>query len=164
MVPSTPPGWRTLSVLDAIRFVAPATLSEVASARGAEVVRLGAEDGPEMLDLAERTDPGPFRARTLELGGFVGVRQDGRLVAMAGQRIQPPGWSEITAVCTDPSVRGQGLGATVVRAVNADVAGSGRRSFLHVMRANAVAIGLYERLGFTPHEDVQVRVVRPPRV
>lgn len=161
-----PSGWRAIDVLDATRFVAGATepgSPVVGPAAGPDaVVRLGAGDVADMLDLTERTDPGPFRPRTIELGGFVGIRRAGQLVAMAGQRMQPPGWSEISAVCTDPSVRGQGLAVAVVRAVAADIEASGRRAFLHVMRSNTAAIALYERLGFTRHQDVAVHVVQPP--
>ena len=164
-----PPGWRRLDVLDVAQFVGATTETGIAE-RGAAatgldgVVPLGPADVPDMLDLVERTDPGPFRPRTIELGGYVGIRRAGRLVAMAGQRMHPPGWGEISAVCTDPAVRGQGLAVTVVRAVVADVVASGRRPFLHVMRTNAAAIGLYERLGFTRNEDLVVHVVQPPQL
>lgn len=74
-----------------------------------EAVRLGAADVPEMLDLVERTRPGPFLPRTVEMGTYLGVRRGGELVAMAGERVHPAALTEISAVCTDPVVRGQGL-------------------------------------------------------
>jgi GNAT superfamily N-acetyltransferase len=70
-----------------------------------------------MLDLVARTRPGPFLARTPHLGTYLGIRRGGALVAMAGERMRPPGWTEISAVCTDPAHRGQGLAARLVRAV-----------------------------------------------
>src|SRR5258708_2948754 len=72
---------------------------------------LGARDVPEMLALVERTQPGPFAPRTIELGTYIGVRDGGDLVAMAGERLHPPGFTEISAGCTDASHRGRGLAA-----------------------------------------------------
>ncbi|NED16263.1 GNAT family N-acetyltransferase, partial [Streptomyces sp. SID9124] len=114
-----------------------------------EAVRLGPADVPEMLDLVARTRPGPFEPRTVELGTYLGVRRDGVLVAMAGERMRPPGWSEISAVCTDASVRGQGLGSGLVRAVAHEIRQRGDTPFLHAATANTGAVRLYESLGFT---------------
>ncbi len=72
------------------------------------VVTLGKRDAAEMVALAELTHPGPFAASTVEFGGYLGVRREGRLVAMAGRRLQLPGWTEISAVCTHPDHRGKG--------------------------------------------------------
>jgi hypothetical protein len=80
----------------------------------ADLVVLGAVDVPEMLDLVARTRPGPFEPETYRLGTYLGVRRAGWLVAMAGERLHPPGYTEISAVCTDPGVRGQGLASTPV--------------------------------------------------
>jgi ribosomal protein S18 acetylase RimI-like enzyme len=113
-----------------------------------EAHRLGAEDVSEMLDLVDRTRPGPFAARTVELGCYLGVRHNGTLIAMAGERMHPQGWSEISAVCTDPSYRGRGLGRRLVSAVGAAIAERGDRVFLHASAANIGAIGLYESIGF----------------
>ncbi|WP_406099511.1 GNAT family N-acetyltransferase [Streptomyces sp. NBC_01013] len=113
-----------------------------------EAVRLGAADVPDMLDLVARTRPGPFEARTVELGTYLGVRRDGVLVAMAGERLHPPGWSEISGVCTDESVRGQGLAGRLVRAVAHEIRGRGETPFLHAAASNTNAVRLYESLGF----------------
>lgn len=113
----------------------------------AEAVRLGPADVPEMLDLVARTRPGPFLPRTVELGTYLGIRREGTLVAMAG-RLHPPGWTEISGVCTDASVRGQGLASRLVRAVAYGIRERGETPFLHTSAANAVAIRLYESLGF----------------
>lgn len=83
---------------------------------------LGPDDVPEILGLVDRAQPGPFRKRTIELGTYLGIRRDGELIAMAGERMRPPGWTEISAVCTDPAYRGQGLATRLIRAV---AAGSG---------------------------------------
>lgn len=113
-----------------------------------DVVELAAGDVPEMLDLVARTRPGPFLPRTVELGRYLGIRVDGDLVAMAGERMQPPGWTEISAVCTDERFQGKGFATRLIRAVGAGIRAKGRVPFLHVAAHNAGAIALYESLGF----------------
>ncbi|WP_405773982.1 GNAT family N-acetyltransferase [Streptomyces sp. NBC_00859] len=120
----------------------------VAAAPDPEAVRLGPDDVPEMLDLVERTRPGPFLPRTVELGTYLGIRHEGRLVAMAGERLRPPGWSEISAVCTDASVRGQGLGTRLIHAVAHEIRERGETPFLHAADSNTGALRLYASLGF----------------
>ncbi|GLY97815.1 GNAT family N-acetyltransferase [Actinoplanes sp. NBRC 103695] len=113
-----------------------------------DAVPLGAADVPEMLDLVRRTQPGPFRQRTVEMGTYLGLRSAGRLVAMAGERLHPPGWTEISAVCTDPAFRGRGYGTRLVRAVAAGIRERGETPFLHASARNLTAIRLYESIGF----------------
>jgi len=122
----------------------------------AEALELGAADADEMRDLAKRTEPGPFEARTHELGRFVGLRVDGRLVAMAGERMRPPGFTEVSAVCTDPDVRGRGYAERLVRTIAAGIVARGETPFLHVASGNAGAIRLYERMGFTLRREVDI--------
>jgi ribosomal protein S18 acetylase RimI-like enzyme len=119
-----------------------------------DIVPLGPDDAGDMLALARRTRPGPFEARTHEFGGYVGVRRDGVLVAMAGERMHPPGWTEISAVCTDEAARRQGLAGRVVRAVAASILARGDQPMLHVAASNTGAISLYERLGFRTRREV----------
>ncbi|WP_326763942.1 GNAT family N-acetyltransferase [Streptomyces sp. NBC_01591] len=120
----------------------------VATAPFPEAVRLGPADVPDMMALVERTRPGPFLSRTVELGTYLGVRREGVLVAMAGERLRLPGWTEISAVCTDESVRGQGLGTGLVRAVAHEIGQRGETAFLHASASNTNAVRLYESLGF----------------
>ncbi|MGP4044053.1 GNAT family N-acetyltransferase [Streptomyces sp. 2A115] len=127
-----------------------------------EAVRLGAADVPEMLALVERTQPGPIRPRTVELGTYLGIRRGGRLVAMAGERMRPPGWTEISLVCTDVAHRGQGLGAQLILAVAAGIRDRGDRPFLHAVADNAKAIRLYESLGFRLRRRTTFSMVRVP--
>jgi GNAT superfamily N-acetyltransferase len=96
-----------------------------------EAIPLGPADVPEIRDLVARTEPGPFRARTVELGTYLGIRREGVLVAMAGERMHPPGWSEISAVCTDEAHRGQGLATRLIGAIAAVIAQRGEVPFLH---------------------------------
>ncbi|MCA1219515.1 GNAT family N-acetyltransferase [Streptomyces sp. 8L] len=128
----------------------------------AEAVRLGSDDVPEMLDLVERTRPGPFLPRTGEMGTYLGIRRDGRLVCMAGERMRPPGWTEISAVCTDSGHRGQGLAGRLIRALAAEIQARGERPFLHAAASNTGAVRLYESLGFELRRKINFTGVRVP--
>ena len=112
------------------------------------VMRLRPADAAEMLALATLTKPGPFFARTHVLGAFVGVKVGGRLVAMAGERMRLPGFTEVSGVCTHPDHRGQGFAAGLMRTVVARILSRYETPFLHVYSNNRGAIALYETLGF----------------
>lgn len=118
-----------------------------------EAVVLGADDVPEMLDLVARAQPGPFFPRTYEMGTYLGLRDEGRLVAMAGERVHPPGWTEISAVATEEAHRGRGLAGRLVRAVAYNIRSRGEQPLLHVAEHNDNARRLYLKLGF----EVRVR-------
>jgi predicted GNAT family acetyltransferase len=113
-----------------------------------EVIRLGSADAKEMLDLAQQTKPGPFGKRTHETGNYIGIRDGGRLVAMAGERMRIDGYVEISAVCVAEDYRGRGLAGRLVRALRREIEQRGETPFLHVFSDNLSAIGLYERIGF----------------
>ncbi|NKZ05577.1 GNAT family N-acetyltransferase [Actinomadura latina] len=152
-----PPDWEPVFVLDGLQMV-----WRGSSETDTGVEELGADDVPDMLDLVARTRPGPFWARTHELGTYVGVRENGALVAMAGERLRPPGWTEISTVCTAPEARGRGHAARLVRALAAHITSRGNRPFLHAAEANTGAIALYERLGFKTRKHVTFRGFRVP--
>lgn len=155
-----PLGWEIVMEIQGVQMVD----SSVTPADDPEAIPLGSADIPEMLDLAERTKPGPFLPRTPELGTYLGIRRGGALVAMAGERMHPPGWTEISAVCTDPGFRGQGLGTRLVLSVAAGIRRREETPFLHVMADNANAIRLYESLGFVFRRELRVIGVRVPDV
>jgi ribosomal protein S18 acetylase RimI-like enzyme len=140
-------GWELVGSVAGVQLVDVALRSEP----DPEAVLLTAADVPEMLDLVARTEPGPFRQRTVELGTYLGIRRGGALIAMAGERLHPPGWTEISAVCTDPAYRRQGLATRLVRAVAAGIRDRGETPFLHTGAANETAIRLYESIGFVLH-------------
>lgn len=157
--PGTPPrAWEQVFELPGRQLVAPVPDGDV----DPRVVELGRGDDAAMLDLATRTRPGPFFARTAQLGTFLGVRDGDDLVAMAGQRLHPGGWVEISAVCTDERARGRGLAAVLVAAQVARTAADGGRAFLHVVDTNTAARALYARLGFTERRPVVFRGFRVP--
>jgi predicted GNAT family acetyltransferase len=121
-----------------------------------ELEPLGDADASEMLALARLTEPGPFAARTHQLGGFLGIRAEGRLVAMAGERMKPEGFTEVSGVCTHPDHRGRGYAALLSVAVAERILERGETPFLHAFAGNRAAIALYERLGFVLRADVRV--------
>ena len=157
--PATPPpGWEVLMKLPGVQLDGSATAA--AADPAAEV--LGPADVPEMLDLVSRTKPGPFLPRTLLMGTYLGIRHRGALVAMAGERMRPPGWTEISAVCTDPAHQGQGLAGRLMRAVGAVVRARGDVPFLHASATNTHAIRRYEHLGFTLRQHTHFVALRTP--
>jgi len=153
-----PAGWAVVMDLPGVQLTGEA----VEAASDPEAVVLTAADVPEMLELVARTEPGPFRSRTIELGTYLGIRRDGALVAMAGERLHPPGWTEISAVCTDPAHRGQGLASRLTRAVVAGIRARGEQPFLHAAATNHNAIRLYESIGFTLRRHTPFRSLRIP--
>lgn len=120
---------------------------------------LGEADAEEMLALATLTRPGPFRKRTLRLGGFIGVRREGRLIAMAGERMKVDGFTELSGVCTHPDFRGQGLAGVLSRAVAARILARGEQAFLHAYAAHGATIAFYEGLGFSVRTRVTYTVL-----
>jgi predicted GNAT family acetyltransferase len=113
-----------------------------------DIRMLSEADADEMLALAALTKPGPFRRGTLRLGGFIGVRRGGRLIAMAGERMKVEGFTELSGVCTHPDFRGQGLAGALSRAVVAGVLARGEQAFLHAYADHAATIAFYESVGF----------------
>ncbi|MGW3248474.1 GNAT family N-acetyltransferase [Streptomyces sp. NPDC001070] len=156
--PVPPEGWEVVEGGRGVQMVGTALRSEHAP----EAVRLGPEDVPDVLDLIARTRPGPFRPRTVELGTYLGIRENGRLIAMAGERMRPPGWTEISAVCTDPEHRGRGLATRLIRAVAAVIEDRGDTPMLHAAESNTNAVRLYESMGFTVRRRPQFLLVRAP--
>jgi predicted GNAT family acetyltransferase len=125
-----------------------ATRAVAGTADDLDVIRLDSADSAEMLDLAQRTKPGPFGKRTHEMGRYIGVRDQGRLIAMAGERMRIDGYVEISAVCVDDSWRGKGLAGRLIDILRNEIGQRGETPFLHVFSHNTTAIRLYERLGF----------------
>jgi ribosomal protein S18 acetylase RimI-like enzyme len=156
-----PSGWEVIMNLSGVQLVVDDD-DGVAAAVDHEAVQLNSVDVPDMLDLVRRTEPGPFLPRTIVLGSYLGIRRDGVLVAMAGERLRIPGWTEISAVCTDESVRGEGLATRLVLAVAAGIRARNERPFLHVATDNANALRLYESLGFAIRRPMRFVALQVP--
>lgn len=157
-VEPTPPGWTELVREPATQYVGtdlaePPTTADV-------VLELGAADSPDMVRLTAETEPGPFGPESHLTGRWFGVRREGRLVAMAGERMRVSGYGEVSGVCVDPSARGSGLGAVVTLAAAAAIADRGDTPVLHVREGNDGAHRLYHRLGFTVRRHLVVAVLR----
>lgn len=143
-VPSPPTGWGEVRGVG-VQLVETERLEAWPDS---EAIELGAADVHEMLDLVGRAKPGPFDARTHELGRYIGFRVDGALVAMAGERMHPAGWTEISAVATDDRFRRRGLASRLVRHLVHGIRARGERALIHATVDNTSAITGYEKLGF----------------
>lgn len=113
-----------------------------------ELLELGSADSAEMIELAALTKPGPFNRRTHELGTYLGIRRDGKLVAMAGERLKVPGYTEVSAVCTHPDHTGKGYAGMLMTEIMRRIRSRGETPFLHVREDNVRAVEIYQRLGF----------------
>jgi len=159
-----PPGLVAAKEARGVQMVATRALhAEVAGDAGPEaIVPLGDADAPEMVALTRLTEPGPFLARTHSMGRFVGIRIDGRLAAMAGERMRFPGHTEVSGVCTHPDFRGRGLARRLSAAIAAGIQDRAEQPFLHAWQTNEAAIALYRELGFQVRAEVQVAVLERP--
>ena len=153
-----PGDWTVLQEIGSVQMDGAA----LRAAHDPDLERLTAADVPEILELIARTEPGPYAPRTIELGTYLGLRVNDRLVAMAGERLHPPGWTEISAVCTDAEFRGRGIATRLIRAVAAGIRDRGETPFLHALASNTTAISLYETLGFTLRKRSVLTLVQAP--
>jgi ribosomal protein S18 acetylase RimI-like enzyme len=138
----------------------PASRSPSSSSCDPEIVELSAADVPSMMELTALTKPGPFNKRTHELGTYLGIRRDGKLVAMAGERLKVPGYTEMSAVCTHPEHTGHGYARILMIEVMQRIRSRGETPFLHVREDNVRAIELYQRLGFSQRVLLHFAVLR----
>lgn len=120
------------------------------------IVKLGEKDIPAMLELTALTKPGPFLSRTIDFGGYFGVFEGEKLISMAGKRLSPDPFVEISAVCTHPDFLGKGLSAKVIQRVKKEIREDGKTPFLHVYPENTAAIKVYSKLGFKERAMLRV--------
>ncbi|MCH4024693.1 MAG: GNAT family N-acetyltransferase [Acetobacter sp.] len=153
-----PPGLKIVKAAECLQMVASHISSD--SKHDFAFFDLGADDAVEMRELAMLTVPGPFQADTWRLGGFIGIREAGRLVAMAGERMKPGNFTEVSGVCTHPHYRGRGYAGFLMRIVAQRILDRGETPFLHTYSDNKAAIALYQSLGFTPHQLVTATVLQ----
>jgi len=141
-------GWEYVVGAPLLQMVCENGTSAPAPSPSLQILQLGDDDSPEMLELTAMTKPGPFGPRTHELGYYAGIRVSGKLVAMAGERLKVPGYTEVSAVCTHPDHLGKGYAAALMTNVMRCIRARGETPFLHVRADNSRAIAIYERLGF----------------
>jgi ribosomal protein S18 acetylase RimI-like enzyme len=150
-----PQTWTTLREFEIVQMIG----EHVNGIDEPQAISLHADNVPEMLELVRRTDPGPLLERTIELGEYLGIRRDGQLVAMGGERLRLDGWTEISAVCTAPTYRGHGMASRLVGALIAGIERRSERALLHVVTTNTSAIRLYEQLGFRERRRLTISVL-----
>jgi ribosomal protein S18 acetylase RimI-like enzyme len=154
---AAPAGWQVDAEAQLLKMVwqgpCPAADDDFAA------VRLGPEHVPQMLDLVALTQPGPFGPRTIELGEYFGCFDGPRLVAMAGERMFAGSFREVSGVCTHPDFQGRGLARRLMHKLIRRELQRDEIPFLHVMKANAGAQQMYQRMGFRVHQEQLVRVL-----
>lgn len=154
-----PAGWVEVDQIRLLQMMV--VRDDIDTIEGPEVVPLGAAQADAAAALIDLTRPGPFGPRTLEMGRFIGVFEDGELLAMAGERMHLPGYIEMSAICTHPQARGRRLAEYLMRRVMHAAFARGERPFLHVLPDNEPAIALYRRLGFEVRAEMQYLWRRP---
>ena len=141
-------GWSLVAEAPLVQMVRQLQGADDAAPGRLSFVRLDSPDSPKMQELAALVRPGPFGPRTHELGNFFGIRDKDKLVAMAGERMKVPGYTEVSAVCTHPDHTGKGYAAALMSRVIAGIEARGETPFLHSRADNERALALYGRLGF----------------
>jgi ribosomal protein S18 acetylase RimI-like enzyme len=145
--PEPPNGWNIVITLPLLQMVCE-NCGSLQSNENFPIVPLGEADVPDMLALTKLTKPGPFAKRTREMGDYFGIRLSGELVAMAGERLRLPEYTEVSAVCTHPDHLGHGYATALISLVMGRIHTRGEKAFLHSRADNERAIALYEKLGF----------------
>jgi predicted GNAT family acetyltransferase len=158
------PGWTHLRTFEVIQM----TCKNLVPTPEPEMLKLETRDVPEMLELIRLTEPGPFKDRANELGTFYGVREghperNGKLVAIAGERIRLTGFTEISAVCTHPDFQRRGLARGLMHRLSCEILARGEVPFLHVFAGNSNAIHAYESLGFQRRQTFTGVVIKAPQ-
>jgi len=154
---TVPPGLEITLESVLVQMLAEKTFERIADPR---IERLSENDAQEMLDLATLTKPGPFTLKAQALGTFWGIRVDGRIVAMCGQRMRQPGFSELSGLCVHPDFQGKGLGKLMLRFVAGEISARNEAVYLHAYKTNTGAIALYQSLGFAIRTDMNMKVVK----
>ncbi|MFN8376464.1 MAG: GNAT family N-acetyltransferase [Anaerolineae bacterium] len=155
--PQQMPGWTMRSSFVVDQLICQRPVPEAQST--VNIIDLNATDVPEIMPLIALTRPGPFFARTIETGRYIGIRQGGALVAMAGQRHRFNGYCEISSVCTHPDWQGKGYARVLTSSLVNMIWEEQRVPFLHVFSNNTSAYRLYESLNFSKRCEMTAQII-----
>lgn len=150
--PAVPEGWRLQGPVVLAQMVCPARMAEL---DGPQMIELSEVHRADVLELTALVYPHYFRPRTMDLGRYFGIYQDGRLAAMIGERMGMDGHQEISAVCTHPDYNGRGYARRLLAWLSNDNLARRRMPFLHVSHENQRAILLYEQAGYRHRRDIE---------
>lgn len=154
-------GWSFVAGASLLQMIADdGVASAIGPEQNLELIELDTRDSPEMIALTSLTKPGPFGTRTHELGTYLGIRIEGKLVAMAGERLKVPGHTEVSAVCTHPDHTGKGYARVLMTEIMRRIRERGETPFLHSRGDNTRAIELYKLLGFRERKLGHFAVLR----
>ncbi|RYY36457.1 MAG: GNAT family N-acetyltransferase [Sphingobacteriaceae bacterium] len=155
---NVPTRWKKLAYIKGWQMVYSAELPQIENT--SILTELTTQHVPQMISLARLTNPGPFEQRTIEMGSYQGIFNNDELIAMAGQRLQPSGYIEVSAVCTHPEHNGKGYSHNLMQSQISKIVESSCIPFLHVRHDNERAIHVYERVGFTKRHEVHFYVMQ----
>ena len=113
-----------------------------------EIIKLTEEHKKELFDLVYLVQPGYFKTKTFLLGSYYGIFNDGKLAAIAGERMKMNNFTEVSAIITHPDHTGKGYAKQLTSHVVNNIFDEGKIPFLHVLESNIGAVKLYEKLGF----------------
>lgn len=154
--PPLPESWELKNDLVCAQMVCE---SPAATPVTAQIELLGETHAREMYDLVQLVLPGYYLMNTHRMGDYYGIRQEGKLVAMAGERMRTDTFTELSAICTHPGFTGRKYAQQLIAHLSHKNAAAGKTSFLHASTANARAIGVYELMGFRTRREISFRLM-----
>ncbi|MGW8391589.1 GNAT family N-acetyltransferase [Pseudoduganella sp. HUAS MS19] len=158
-MPTLAPGWTLQALSGVLQMV---YQGGPVAAPDMSAIRVLAAGDPAMVELTDIAFPGYFRPRTGEMGRYAGIHHDdGRLVALSGERMDLGHMREVSAVCTHPDFTGRGYARKLVEFIMHGMQQQGVRPMLHVGAANARAQALYRSMGYVATRELpHARLVR----